>query len=657
MPTLAGIDGRSLALDLERTLNQLEGVGDRRRAKRDENELIALAQQARGIGQGTFPTQQQPQVTPQRQEKAGGFLRKIAPDFADALAQLNQSRDPEAVDQMRAEALGGRETADRILAAKSQTEKQKIILERAENVRQQGGDTRELLKQAGGSAAEMDLQAQKAQLTSKAALDLLPAPTDAERLRARAALSVRDPNALVALQRDEKVARDDLARKQALARAAGAAGRKDADAAAQAALVDALSDEITGAGQPAAQPTDGTLTEAPTNIPDTVDPALNELLDESVGTTQADAVSNFNREAAQQDDSATLDTPVILPPEEQPAAETVDLTQTAESRAQGFAEDFRTANENVAKARTLLNSPDKNTRIAAKTLVSQFEAEAKSAKDSLQFEADALEAFPVVGEGGENAQVRATKFFANGVTLTSTDAGPVVTNPSGEVVTGAEAASTLNEANAFEVQQQRLINEARETGKLETQIELGGEAKAAVDQGAVRVKIAKTALDQSNKIQTNIRNIDSAIAAIDAGARTGAIEKLIPDITVASATLTNTLNKMGLDVVGATTFGALSAGELKLAQDVSAPRDLDETELRVWLVDRRNAQIKVGAMLDDAATFLTTKGNSLNGWIVKNAAEKAARNAGSDGQFQEGQTATNTAGEVMVFRGGSWQPQ
>lgn len=639
MPTLQNIDGRSLTPDIGRTIDQVSKFGDRRREEKREQENIELAQRARGLP-GTFP------------EPNTGFLQKIAPKLAETLAQLNQSRDPDGVDQMRSEAERGRETANQILSAKTQTEKQAVILKRAAQIQQAGGDTRELLKQSGGSAAEMDLQAQKAQMTSDAALKALPAPTTAERLRARAALSIRDPNALVAIQRDEKVARDDLARKQALAARAGAAGRKTAAQNKQSALVNALSDEITGQPQPQQQ---GTLKNATTNIPDTVDPALNELLGEPAGRTQADVVSDFNREAAQQDDSPSIDGPVTLPPEKSPAADTVDLTQTPENRAQGFVADFRTANENADKARALLNSPDQNIRAAAKTLVSQFEEEASAAKDSLQFELDAREAFPDVGDV-ENAQVRATKFFADGTMMTSTDAGPVVTNSAGDVVTGAEAAQTLKAANAFEVEQQRRINEARTTGKLETEAALGGEAAAAAALGKARAKKVVDALGASTKIQTNIGNISRAIAAIDGGAKAGAIQKFIPDITLASATLTNALNQMGLDVVGATTFGALSAGELKLAQDVAAPRDLDETELRAWLTNKRDAQIKVKSMLDDAARFLSTKGNTLNGWIVKNVAETAAINAKAAGQFQEDQTATNADGEVMIYKDGAWQP-
>ena len=50
---------------------------------------------------------------------------------------------------------------------------------------------------------------------------------------------------------------------------------------------------------------------------------------------------------------------------------------------------------------------------------------------------------------------------------------------------------------------------------------------------------------------------------------------------------------MALDVVGATTFGALSEGELRLAKDVALPTGLDTAELKDYLTRKKAAQIKL----------------------------------------------------------------
>ncbi|NBT31269.1 MAG: hypothetical protein EBT13_05035, partial [Rhodobacteraceae bacterium] len=109
-----------------------------------------------------------------------------------------------------------------------------------------------------------------------------------------------------------------------------------------------------------------------------------------------------------------------------------------------------------------------------------------------------------------------------------------------------------------------------------------------------------------------------AIRAIDEGAETGAIAKYLPNVTEASASLRNAMDRMGLDVVSATTFGALSEGELRLAMQTAAPQDLGPAELRSWLVKRREAQAKAAEMLGDAALFLSTPGNTLDMWIARN---------------------------------------
>ena len=371
MPTLQNIDGRSLVADLNRTFGNIEQAGNRRRADKKEQENIRLAELARGIGgsaggiqqtsgipdpqrgQGIFPSDMQ-------REKSGGFLSKIAPGLSDALGKLNQTREPEAVDQMRDQAEQGRATADLILKTKSPTEKRAIILKRADEVRKAGGDNLELLKAAGGSPAQMDLQAQKAQMTSNATLDVLPAPTDAERLRARAALSVRDPNALVAIQRDEAVQRQIEARKRAERRAAASAriaakapktelGRKiaairadisnkniDADrgqrqiealqseldvslnAGGKAQrildLENDLQDELDGVlpvdqsdeGDPVGEQISATPKPSETQTPadpNLVNPAFNALLGENPDRPQADVLADFMMESAREDDT------------------------------------------------------------------------------------------------------------------------------------------------------------------------------------------------------------------------------------------------------------------------------------------------------------------------------------------------------------------
>jgi len=71
---------------------------------------------------------------------------------------------------------------------------------------------------------------------------------------------------------------------------------------------------------------------------------------------------------------------------------------------------------------------------------------------------------------------------------------------------------------------------------------------------------------------------------------------------------------MALDVVGATTFGALSAGELALAKDVALPTGLDTDELLVFLDKRKAAQQKLRDYYNEQIQFLD-QGGTVAGFL------------------------------------------
>jgi hypothetical protein len=135
--------------------------------------------------------------------------------------------------------------------------------------------------------------------------------------------------------------------------------------------------------------------------------------------------------------------------------------------------------------------------------------------------------------------------------------------------------------------------------------------------GDLTAKQVGQAFAQIGKIKTNIGNIDEAIAAIDAGANTGVIASRFPNLTAASIQLANIRNTLGLDVIGSVTFGALSEGELNLALDTALPTTLQPKDLRVYLVNKKNAQTKLAGYLSEQATYLSKKGNTLAGWLEK----------------------------------------
>lgn len=148
------------------------------------------------------------------------------------------------------------------------------------------------------------------------------------------------------------------------------------------------------------------------------------------------------------------------------------------------------------------------------------------------------------------------------------------------------------------------------------------QAKAEIKQaekfaemtGTSRAKAIDKGFDTITKITSGISNIDRAISAIDKGAGVGAVEKLWPSIKAASVELDNIRGQMALDVVGATTFGALSKGELDLAKDIALPTGLDTAELKVYLQEKKAAQEKLKSYYNEQIQFLD-QGGTVAGFL------------------------------------------
>jgi hypothetical protein len=158
-----------------------------------------------------------------------------------------------------------------------------------------------------------------------------------------------------------------------------------------------------------------------------------------------------------------------------------------------------------------------------------------------------------------------------------------------------------------------------------TAIQAQSAAKAA---GTQAIKESGNAWESLGKVNISIGNMTDAIAAIDAGAKSGPIEKYFPDIRASSVELNNIRNRMGLDVIGGVTFGALSKGELDLALSTALPTGLDEPKLRDWLVKKRTAQGKLAKYLSSAAIYLGKPGNTVSKWaeMQKKRGKRASNN-------------------------------
>lgn len=193
----------------------------------------------------------------------------------------------------------------------------------------------------------------------------------------------------------------------------------------------------------------------------------------------------------------------------------------------------------------------------------------------------------------------------------------------GEVLDDARAQAAISAAERAKIE--GAAEEVRQKEQAKADVEAGSAARIEGEKalGRVTVEAATEAFKGLGKVQQNISTLQTAIDAIDRGAKSGAVQKYFPDITAASAELTNSMNRLGLDVISSVTFGALSEGEMKLAMETAVPRNLNEQDLRKWLAGKKAAQEKAADALYNAARYLSRPGNTLNSWLEQNAPQGA----------------------------------
>ena len=151
-----------------------------------------------------------------------------------------------------------------------------------------------------------------------------------------------------------------------------------------------------------------------------------------------------------------------------------------------------------------------------------------------------------------------------------------------------------------------------------TQASMQETATEQVATQAASVKAAEQSIAQSEKmferlgkVTTAENNLNEAIRLVDSGAETGPVISMLPSVTQASVELDNLQGQMGLDVIGSTTFGALSKDELLFALDTALPTKLKGPALKDWLVRKRDAQKKLKLYIEEAAIFLGKPGNTI----------------------------------------------
>ena len=232
----------------------------------------------------------------------------------------------------------------------------------------------------------------------------------------------------------------------------------------------------------------------------------------------------------------------------------------------------------------------------------------------------------------DNDTVQSGKILPDGTTVILTKKGVTrVLGADGVEVTGDDRVIAIRDAERF--------------GATIQGLRAGERVGSEIGQ-----KEAQQAFQLVGKIRTNLGNLDSAIAALDAGANTGVIASRFPNWKASTIELQNIQRRLGLDIIGSVTFGALSEGELSLALETALPLNMNEKQLRDWLTRKRDAQVKLSNYVSEQAKYLSVPGRNLGNWL--DFAEKKYGTGPAPGSMTAPGTGGQTSGATTAPSGG-----
>lgn len=221
---------------------------------------------------------------------------------------------------------------------------------------------------------------------------------------------------------------------------------------------------------------------------------------------------------------------------------------------------------------------------------------------------------PLIQADQKQVGARRSESLAGGrITAQELDDGTVRYLEYGQEIPQDQVQERVAAAQQEYIADQQELSRGRRGGALGAEEEFKPRIAAKTTEATESAKdvqeFVSTAVPTLNKIEANIANYDDVISAIDSGARSGAIVSRLPSVNEASKDLEVLRNKLGLDVVGMASFGALSEGELRLALDTALPTNKEPQALRQWVADKRDAQIKAAETLRDSVAFLNNGGS------------------------------------------------
>lgn len=192
------------------------------------------------------------------------------------------------------------------------------------------------------------------------------------------------------------------------------------------------------------------------------------------------------------------------------------------------------------------------------------------------------------------------------------------------------------------VDDNRVINDATGLGlqpvptttgmTAQEQLNLNLQETRALAQQESAQKEAENMYGQISSLRQNTGTLAQLVDSIDDGATVSLWESWVPTVKGSTARKESLINRLGLEVVSGTTFGALSEGELKLALQVAVPNFTNPADMRKWAKDRMSANKKLEQELTLAVNYLEGYNEDgtprtradLRKWLEERSKSKAA---------------------------------
>lgn len=171
----------------------------------------------------------------------------------------------------------------------------------------------------------------------------------------------------------------------------------------------------------------------------------------------------------------------------------------------------------------------------------------------------------------------------------------------------------------------------------------------AEGQGRIQANVLGDFEKRIEPVNRSIRLMKSAVELLEGGANTGPIADLFPDMEKDTIALKSLQQQLGLTTIQTTTFGALSAPELKLALEAEFPTRLNEEDLKQYLLKKIDAQEKLRAHITEVMTFMNAApGNTLAKFYIEKQKQMDRAKAGGTGQQVPGQLAPAPSGIIYT---------